>query len=498
MTPSCGRWRPRSHEDPAGPLVDPVQGGGRPGRRPHRLDGRDRHRRLPLHPFRPRRPGGTDGAEPRERAPGGLQRAGADAGGQHPQPGRDPDQPGACSTRGDGPTSSPSSAGPRATWSSASCGCSTAPGATSRRRSGVGATLAAPSAPPDEGVSLEPASRLLRTTQGRFVQAVPVALGNGPNRLILIAGYDFSDPFAYRLRKQIGSLDQIVLVAGGQIAGSTLPEQPSTPPAQDAASGDVPRRAEGGRRRRHPQHGGVHLGQPVARRPGRRRARRRPHRPHRAAAPLAGPDPHGGGPPLGHGGPRAVLAAVPGPDPPAGRAGPHRRAGGGRRRRRVVPHRRRRRDRHAGRVARAHAGGAAGPARHHRGPGRAAAGELAAHRRRPGRGAPPAGPRPPRRAPAAARRPAHAGGDARGRWRRGARPPRRAARLGDRAAAGGHPRPVPVDPGRPGAAARPCTATSAASPCPCASPASRRTSPAWPPSWRAPPTSCWPRPSPTR
>jgi len=106
---------------------------------------------------------------------------------------------------------------------------------------GIGATLDAPSAAPEERVSLDPASRLLRTTDGRFVQAVPVALGNGPNRLILIAGYEFWDPFAYRLRKLIGSLDHIVLVAGGHMAGSTLPEQPADPPAQERDSREVPR-----------------------------------------------------------------------------------------------------------------------------------------------------------------------------------------------------------------------------------------------------------------
>jgi signal transduction histidine kinase len=106
---------------------------------------------------------------------------------------------------------------------------------------GVGATLAAPSAAPDERVTLEPASRLLPTTNGRFVQAVPVALGTGPGRMILIAGYEFWDPFAYRLRKQIGSLDHIVLVAGGRMAGSTLPEPPERPPAQDRTTTEVPR-----------------------------------------------------------------------------------------------------------------------------------------------------------------------------------------------------------------------------------------------------------------
>ena len=106
---------------------------------------------------------------------------------------------------------------------------------------GVGASLAAPAAAPDERVTLEPASRLLPTRDGRFVQAVPVALGAGPGRTILIAGYEFWDPFAYRLRKQIGSLDHIVLVAGGRMAGSTLPEPPARPPAQDRSTNDVPR-----------------------------------------------------------------------------------------------------------------------------------------------------------------------------------------------------------------------------------------------------------------
>jgi signal transduction histidine kinase len=105
---------------------------------------------------------------------------------------------------------------------------------------GVGATLASPSAAPEERVSLEPASRLMRTTADGFVQAVPVALGTGPDRLILLAGYEFSDPFAYRLRKQIGSLDHIVLVAGGEMAGSTLPDPPAVPPGQDRESGEVP------------------------------------------------------------------------------------------------------------------------------------------------------------------------------------------------------------------------------------------------------------------
>jgi signal transduction histidine kinase len=103
---------------------------------------------------------------------------------------------------------------------------------------GVGDTLAAPSATPDAVVSLDAASRLMPTTNGRFVQVVPVALGSGPDRLVLIGGYEFWDPFAYKLRKQIGSVDDIVLVADGRIAGSTLPIRPTTPPAA-GAGGEV-------------------------------------------------------------------------------------------------------------------------------------------------------------------------------------------------------------------------------------------------------------------
>jgi signal transduction histidine kinase len=59
--------------------------------------------------------------------------------------------------------------------------------------------------------------------------------------LILIAGYEFWDPFAYKLRKQIGSLDNIVLVAAGRMDGSTLSDPPASPPAQNRSTGQVPR-----------------------------------------------------------------------------------------------------------------------------------------------------------------------------------------------------------------------------------------------------------------
>ena len=105
---------------------------------------------------------------------------------------------------------------------------------------GVGPALGAPPSVPSATVTLEAASRLLATTEGRFVQAVPVAMGTGQDRRILMAGSEFSDPFAYKLRQQIGSLDNVVLVAGNRVAGSSLPEPPALPPGQDRTTRAIP------------------------------------------------------------------------------------------------------------------------------------------------------------------------------------------------------------------------------------------------------------------
>lgn len=85
----------------------------------------------------------------------------------------------------------------------------------------------------------EPSSRLLATAKGTFLQAVPVPIGTGPDALILVGGYEFADGFAYTLRRQIGSLDDVIVVAGNRVVASTLRDTPQQPPAP--AGSDLPR-----------------------------------------------------------------------------------------------------------------------------------------------------------------------------------------------------------------------------------------------------------------
>lgn len=90
----------------------------------------------------------------------------------------------------------------------------------------------------------EPTSRLLRTDNGSYVQSVPVLLGSGPNPLVLLGGLQFGDELAFQLRRQLGELSNVILVAGGRLAGSTLPDihavAGSTAPAYDRGSGGRP------------------------------------------------------------------------------------------------------------------------------------------------------------------------------------------------------------------------------------------------------------------
>ncbi|CAA9224726.1 MAG: hypothetical protein AVDCRST_MAG10-854, partial [uncultured Acidimicrobiales bacterium] len=178
----------------------------------------------------------------------------------------------------------------------------------------------------------------------------------------------------------------------------------------------------------------------------------------------AGPGPAGGHRRAGHGHPRSGPAAVPLSHPAPRAAFRHRPADRRWRPRRRLRRVRRRRDRDARLVPGTHAHRAAHQAGPHRQPGRAPPppghrppGELAAHRRRRGQRASPAGTRPARRHPAGAGGPAHADrhghrGPATRRRRphRGARAAGRRARRHHRAPAGGHPQPVPLDPARPG------------------------------------------------
>jgi signal transduction histidine kinase len=86
-------------------------------------------------------------------------------------------------------------------------------------------------------LSVEPASRLLESSDGRYVQAVTVGLG-GSERRVLAGAFLFDDAFAFRLRNQI--LDDVVVVASGKIVGTTLPGHPAVPPGQ--ADGVLPTR----------------------------------------------------------------------------------------------------------------------------------------------------------------------------------------------------------------------------------------------------------------
>lgn len=73
-------------------------------------------------------------------------------------------------------------------------------------------------------------SRLVRATDGTLLQATALAFSAVNEEFLVVGGYSFDDEFAYSLRKQVGSLDDVMLVAGGQVVGSTLPLPPRRPP----------------------------------------------------------------------------------------------------------------------------------------------------------------------------------------------------------------------------------------------------------------------------
>ena len=96
----------------------------------------------------------------------------------------------------------------------------------------IGTTLDADSLGKAVQIRPESGSRLLAAGDGRYVQAVVVPFG-GPMRLKLVAAKGFDDTFAYELRRQIGGLDQVVLVANGEVAGASLLTPVEHPPGQD-------------------------------------------------------------------------------------------------------------------------------------------------------------------------------------------------------------------------------------------------------------------------
>ncbi|MGH9226410.1 MAG: HAMP domain-containing protein [Acidimicrobiales bacterium] len=76
----------------------------------------------------------------------------------------------------------------------------------------------------------EPTSRLVATTGGTFLQAVPMALGTGTRPLVVVGGRQFGDKLAFDLRRQLGGLANVILVAGERVAGSTLSTPITEPP----------------------------------------------------------------------------------------------------------------------------------------------------------------------------------------------------------------------------------------------------------------------------
>ncbi len=80
-----------------------------------------------------------------------------------------------------------------------------------------------------------PASRLLATVDGDWMQVVILPIGSGVDSPVLVGGYLFGDAFAFALRTQLGDLAHVVLVADGEVVGHTFPDRPDAPPAAESS-----------------------------------------------------------------------------------------------------------------------------------------------------------------------------------------------------------------------------------------------------------------------
>jgi signal transduction histidine kinase len=80
----------------------------------------------------------------------------------------------------------------------------------------------------------EPTSHLVAARQGAFVQSVPVPIGSDEHPLVLLGGLQFGDDLAYQLRRQVGGLASVILVAGTKLAGSSLDTPVANPPGFSA------------------------------------------------------------------------------------------------------------------------------------------------------------------------------------------------------------------------------------------------------------------------
>ncbi|HEX2701134.1 MAG TPA: histidine kinase [Acidimicrobiales bacterium] len=85
-----------------------------------------------------------------------------------------------------------------------------------------------------------PVSRLLAAADGHWIQAVTVPIGTGADAPVLVGGYKFGDGFAYRLRRQLGDVGHVMLVANGKVVGSTFVDPLTSPPTVGAPGGPLP------------------------------------------------------------------------------------------------------------------------------------------------------------------------------------------------------------------------------------------------------------------
>ena len=86
-----------------------------------------------------------------------------------------------------------------------------------------------------------PASRLVTATDGTWMQAVLLPVGAGRDAYLLVGGYEFGDPFAYDLRRKLGDVGHVLLVADGKVVGSTFVDPIDEPPARNPETGTLPR-----------------------------------------------------------------------------------------------------------------------------------------------------------------------------------------------------------------------------------------------------------------
>lgn len=85
-----------------------------------------------------------------------------------------------------------------------------------------------------------PASRLVTKTDGTWIQAVVVPLGAGRDNYVLVGGYEYGDSFAYDLRRKLGDVGHVLLIANGKVAGSTFLDPVDDPPGRNVETGALP------------------------------------------------------------------------------------------------------------------------------------------------------------------------------------------------------------------------------------------------------------------